>query len=1044
VEIEKQSRNIRRGRTAAMSTLSLAIAATLGLSGMMIASPSHAQATTGSIFGQVPAGNGETILVQSSSGLSRQATPDADGRYTVGSLPLGSYTVTFQRDGHAVDSRSDVTLRVGAGTEVSFTPSADASNAQSLSAVTVVSNTMPAIDVTGVDSRTVITAEQLKHLPVARSAEDIALLAPGVIEGSSLFSGMSATSGSVLQRTGGNVVSLGGSSVTENAYYINGFNTTNSVNGFGGMTLPYGSIDQQEVLSGGYGAAYGRSDGGVISQVGKRGTNEWHFGGQVTWTPVGTQSDPRNYYYVSGDLAGTRYQQRKNNKSSETTVDAYVGGPLIKDKLFFFASVEGDRQQGKETGPTTLPYVTRYSISSPKWYGKLDWNINDSNVLELTGASNKSSYGGNLYDYDYATLTKGGFNSHDTATKVGQELHSVKFTSYITDDITLSVLYGKMNGTYFNDTPGYDPDTPFVSHPERQNPATNGGVPINGTQPIYQLNDPAHTSKNTNLRIDISDRIGSHTITAGLDNQNVRDIHDGQVTSGPGYRWYYYHDDPAQFIAGGPEANGADWQSKPYVYNPGSNAAGQAGYYTSKYIYDNDASVRVKQHAVYVEDSWQVDDRWLLKIGLRDDQFTNYNGDGDPYVRLTKPQWAPRVGFSWDVNGDSTFKVYGNAGRYYLALPASVALREAGASIFTNEYFTYTGVGSDGMPTGLTPIKSSTNGPFSTNGEYGQSVNPKVVASTNLKSEYQDEYILGFDHALGSSWTYGMKATYRNLRQGIDDWGDTGRIVTKMNAMGIDPGTYSTDDILGSYLINPGSSATFRVPKIGGGFYEVPMSWKKDMGFTTDMKRRYYGLEMYLEHAFDGKWYGKLDYLYSRSYGNSEGQVKTDVGQADISATSDWDYAQVMEYANGDLANDHRHQIKAYGSYQIAPEWMVSANVAILSGAPKSCLGYYGADESNPSLAYGSYYHYCAGQPFVPGSKREPWTYLLSLSAEYRPEWADKKLGFNATVYNVLDQQRTTQSYAQYGSSAAVISDYNRIYSTQTPRYVRFGITYDF
>ena len=111
------------------------------------------------------------------------------------------------------------------------------------------------------------------------------------------------------------------------------------------------------------------------------------------------------------------------------------------------------------------------------------------------------------------------------------------------------------------------------------------------------------------------------------------------------------------------------------------------------------------------------------------------------------------------------------------------------------------------------------------------------------------------------------------------------------------------------------------------------------------MKRKYYGLDLYLEHPFDGKWFGKIDYLYSRSYGNSEGQVRTDIGQTDVSATVDWDYAKVMDYADGALANDRRHQIKAYGSYQIASEWMLSGNLAILSGGPRTCLGYYGVDQ---------------------------------------------------------------------------------------------------
>ncbi len=989
------------------------------------------QSTSGSIFGQAEAG--ETVTITSSTGLTRQLQTDASGRYHADNLPLGTYTVSLQKNGAVVDSRKDVQIKVGAGTEVSF---ASAANASSLSAVTVTANSLPAIDVSGVDSRTVITSEQLARLPLARSAEAIALLAPGVVAGSSLFTGTT---------TGSSVVSFGGSSVTENAYYINGFNTTDPINGLGGLSLPYGAIDQQEILSGGYGAAYGRSDGGVISQVGKRGTNEWHFGGQILWTPTDLQADPRSYYYVSGNKAGQIYRDRHENKAWTTTVDGYVGGPLIKDKLFFFAAYEAERQQGQSTGAVTLPYVTHYRYDNPKWYGKVDWNITDSNILELTGASSKSSYQGTLNSYDYATGKEGGFNSYDTSTKNGADLYSAKFTSYITDDLTVTALYGKMKGTYYSETPGYDPTMPYLISPDKQNPALTGGGIITNGQTLQQLANPAHTSKNTNLRFDVTYKLGSHTITAGIDNQDVRDLNDGQITAGPGYAWQYGSGQPSQFITGGPVANGPDWQSQPWVDAPGNYAGGQTGYYASKYIYSNNSSVRVKQRAQYIEDAWQINDRWLVKVGLRNDQFTNYNGDGVPYLRLTKPQWAPRVGFAWDVYGDSSFKVYGNAGRYYLALPASVALRAAGASTYTNEYFTYTGIDANGIPTGLTPIKTSTNGPISSNLEYGIPPDPKTVTANNIKSEYQDEYILGFDKKLNDSWVFGAKATYRNLRRAIDDFGDTGRIIDKMNAMGIDPKTYDPNTVLGSYLINPGVSPVINVPKLGGGYYQVPLDWNKDLGFNTTMKRHYYGLNLYLEHPFDGKWYGKVDYLFSRSYGNSEGQVKSDVGQADVSATSDWDYWQLMDYANGALANDRRHQIKAYGSYQIAPEWMLSGNLTILSGSPKECLGLYGPDQTNPGLGYTpGYYHWCSGKPFVPGDARQPWTYLLSVSAEYRPEWADKKLGFNVMVYNLLNKQRITQTYALHGPSDNVIPSYGRPYSSQTPRYVRFGVTYDF
>jgi hypothetical protein len=223
--------NSRHNR-AAMLGRRTALALAIGLG--TVSGAAFAQSTTGSIFGQVPAGAGQTVTATNETGVSRTVPVDAAGRYSISSLPLGNYKVTLNKDGAAVDSRSDVTLRVGAGTEVGFGAAASAATASSLEGVTVSANALPTIDVSAVDSRTVITSEQLSKLPLARTAEAIALLAPGAVAGSSFFVGP----------TGNALVSIAGSAVTENAYYINGFNTTDPLSGFGGITLPYGAIDQ--------------------------------------------------------------------------------------------------------------------------------------------------------------------------------------------------------------------------------------------------------------------------------------------------------------------------------------------------------------------------------------------------------------------------------------------------------------------------------------------------------------------------------------------------------------------------------------------------------------------------------------------------------------------------------------------------------------------------------------------------------------------------------------------------------------------------------
>ncbi|MEZ2416931.1 TonB-dependent receptor domain-containing protein [Luteibacter sp. RCC_6_2] len=1009
------SRNIRQASALRRSALALALAVGLGGTGAVLA-----QSTTGSIFGQATPGS--TVQVSGSTGVTREAPVGQDGRYRLGNLPLGSYTVNVMQNGQVVDSRKNVGLTVGAGTEVSFAGAATAAGAQSLDSVTVTANSLPPIDVSATDSRTVVTSEQLARLPLGRNAEAIALLAPGAVTGSGDF---------------GRVVSFGGAGVTENAYYINGFNTSDPLRNLGGVSLPYGAIDQQEVYTGGYSAMYGRSDGGVISQVGKRGTNEWHFGAQVLWEPKFARSSYGNRYFPNAELpagysytnegqAGSLYRSREGDTQWTRTVSAYAGGPLIKDKLYMFVAAETEKTEGTSTTSATSakPATNSYTYQLPKYYAKLDWNINDSNILELTGVRSTDERSGiyNVYDYDTRENT-GRDGTYPDTTKTSSRYAVAKYTSYITDDLTFSATYGRSRTDDILRNPG-NGDLPLISSATNQDPLITGGTPIRNSTVTSQQNAPDANSKTHGLRADLEWQVGDHRLTGGIDNMKFSAHNEGVATTGPGYIWIY-------------GKSNDDTVNVPLVPSLGVGAPGGRGYYARRYIYNTTTSMSVDQKAYYIEDKWQINDKILLTVGVRNDRFKNFNNVGESYVNSGN-QWAPRIGAAWDVFGDSSLKVYGNLGRYYLALPNSVAIRGASSSTYTNEYFTYTGIDPNGEPTGLSPIGP---GPVSSNGEYGQANDAKSVAARDLDSQYQDEAILGFDKTLGSEWVTGAKFTLRKLQAAIDDVCDTGRVADKLAATGVDPDSVT---IPGCVIFNPGKANEFSFANAdGNGRTEVKMT-KDDWGFTTGAKRKYYALDLYLEHPFDGKWFGRFDYTFSKSYGNTEGQVKSDIGQTDVSKTQDWDAAALMVHSNGLLANDRKHQFKAYGSYQLTPEWMVSGSMRITSGSPRSCLGYFGPEDDDP-IGYGSAYHSCGGKLYAPGDQRMPWVKQLDLAVEYRPSFADHKLAFGLQVFNVSNERKPLQQDSTYEDDRFTVSN---TYSTgtyfQTPRYARLTATYDF
>ncbi|PPT92922.1 TonB-dependent receptor [Xanthomonas theicola] len=980
----------------------------------------HAQSTTAGIYGSVPPGENLSILVQSDTGLSRTVQVDASGRYSIGSLPVGTYTVTLQRGGQALEARKGVTLRVNSGTDVSF----GGADATTLETVTVTGGGIARVDISTVDARTVVTAEQLARLPLGRSAESIALLAPGVVQGSGYF---------------GNTVSFGGAGISENAYYINGYGTGNPLTNLGGVGLPYGAIDQQEIYTGGYSARYGRSTGGIISQVGKRGTNAWHFGGQMLWRPAALASENRNvfypdtapppgYNYTDATRPGTLYRSRKNDKAWKTVYSAYAGGPLIEDTLFLFLSAEQEKSEGTSTNAINSAILGRghYATDEPKVYAKVDWNINDSNILELTGIKSNYRDGGTYNAFDYKTLTEGGrIAALPDTVKVNDRYYIGKYTSYITDQLTFSATYGKSQRDNQRDNPS---TAPFISGAANQDPSITGGTPIRNNQTSTQARDGE--SKTHGLRIDLEYVLGDHTLTAGVDNMYFNADNEGVITTGPGYVWTYAR-------SARPNA--------PISSALGVGAPRGNGYYAYRTVFTTATSMSVKQNAYFVEDKWQIDDTLLLSLGIRNDTFTNANSAGETYVE-SGDQWAPRLGLSWDVFGDSSFKVYGNLGRYFLALPNSVAIRGASPATFTREYFTYTGIDAQGNATGLTPLGP---GPVSSNGEFGQAPDAKGIAARDLKSMYQDEFMLGFDKTLGSDWVTGAKFTYRNLGAAIDDVCDPARMEDKLTALGIDP---SSVDIPGCIIFNPGETNTFSLANVDGSGRTSLRMTKADWGFDKDAKRKYLALDLYLQHPFDGTWEGRIDYTVSHSFGNTEGQVKSDIGQSDVSKTQDWDAAALMRYAGGDLANDRRHQIKLYGSYRIAPEWMASASVRILSGTPKSCLGYFsanGTDEDSTAgdpVGYGASYHSCNGQASRPGDAgRTPWTRIVDLGLSYRPAFADDKLSFNLQVFNLFNERKPVQVNSTWEDSPYTLSNtYNMGLFYTAPRYAQVSVSYDY
>lgn len=1000
----------------------------------------HGQAVTGSIYGNTGAANSVVVIENLDTGAKVEVTADETGRYNASSLPNGRYKVSS----NGVE-RDNVRVVAGQGVDVGFAGGADEGTA--LSTITV-TGSVNAIDVTTVESKLTLTKEFLQQVPVAPNITQIALLAPGVIQGDSRY---------------GNVAVFTGSSASENAYYINGFPVTQSLTQFGYTELPYNSIDSMQVSTGSYGVEYGRATGGVVSIITSSGSNEWTAGGQVRYRPNSWAANAKDIYYGPNGREGLAWgnagqiAQYQDEGIEEKSYSAYVGGPIFKDRLFFYAAGEFIQQSdglvrylasSQNTVDTALASGWReYDYELPRWLGKLDWNITDNHRLEFTALQDRSKEDEDYNGFDYATLQEdigpavsGYTRDRKTRTYIGN------YTGYLTENVTLSAMYGKSKTDYEGDPKGYDPNCPDISVTAgAEIPGLNYTTCQFSTAPGFLA---GRFDENKAYRIDLEWRLGDHAIKAGWDateanslvgSSNYNINYPGALgeTFAGGYRWTYYRaDDPNEAIYE-PQGVGSPASAGGY---------GADGYYVIRNIGLNVSRPNVKQTAQYIKDSWQVTDNVLLELGLRNEQFENFSSDGTAFIDFNK-QLAPRFGAIWDVNGDSSLKVYGSLGRYHLALPNNVARRGVDGATNTSEAFVYSGIDPvTGAPTGLIAL-----GPvYSPNNEFGQSRDGRSFAPKSLKSHYQDTLVLGVEKALDfadTSFNSGAKLTFSQLGSAIDDFCDSRPIYEWAQGHP----EYTDDQIAGAadffghcVLINPGEDNTYEYDIDGDGSYDT-IHLTRDMLKFPKLKRDYLALDFFLERPFDGTWYARVDYVWSKLKGNLEGQLNSDIGQIDVSTTLAGDYWELATNANGYLPNDRRHQLKLNGYWQFLPEFGVGGVFSYASGRPMNCRGAFpNIDPESPN--YGSYHFFCDGIAVPRGTYgRLPPSVRLDLSFRYRPHWMEGlEFGFN--VYNVANRQsiaNVNELYNQGQSATTLNANWLRVQSYTAPRYAEFVIRYD-
>jgi hypothetical protein len=1003
--------------------------------GMCFVSGVQAQSSVGSIFGDASA-NVPVAIENIDTGTSRQINSDASGHFTFSQLSPGRYRVT------SGSVTREVQVKVGTGTQVSLA-AAGGNGATTLDAVTVVGvSAINPIDVSSVESSTVFTQQQIQALPVGRDITNVALLAPGTVKGDPGF---------------GNLASFGGSSVAENGYYINGFDVTNIFNFLSYAGLPFDAIAEQQVKTGGYGAEYGRSLGGVISLVTKRGTNEWKGGASVYWDPEFLRKHSANVLTRDTSLSSIGkkyYRYNSDDDSNSVSYNIYGGGPIIKDKLFVFGLIEGRKDTDNTFGETTSSHT---SNTQPHGLVKLDWNITDSHIVELTAISNRDKVKTTTYrnPVDQYYTGEHGAEEFNYSTLTGGETYIGKYTGYFGDSFILSAQVGQLKSLVGDRDPALlGADMCSRAYDSRANPADTVYIGCyNEANPfVRDQTRSADFDKRNAWRIDGEWILGDHKIRFGYDAEKFVSRRAGTSYSGDGLYYRYF--------------------KRTEDFDTGLGAIIPAGtdYVRTWDFRNTSGDFEVLNDAVYLEDSWQVTDNVLLYLGARGESFENKNADGIAFAK-SDTLWAPRLGFSWDAKGDSSVKVFGNAGRYYIPIAGNTSVRMAGGESTAINYYYYSGQidPATGLPVGglgerINPVFNAPN---------PVAPDPHSVAATNLSPMYQDEFILGAQVQINQNWMVGARGIYRDVKAGMDDICMHQPIQRWLEENGYPDAWWADSAYVGGpaptcYMINPGKDVHLMVDPYGDGNLieaTVPASYFDLPAFG----RKYQALEIFFERFKSDNWYLQGSYTYARSKGTSEGYVNSTLVQTDAGITQDFDFKPFTDGTYGYLPNDRRHTLKVFGVYEFSDEWSASGNLLIQSGSPKSCYGFIPLDDpslndsdvNNPVYDYYVANHwagnsfYCkdaSGNPVLGhrGDRgRTSWITTLDAGVAYRPNWGNKKLTFELKLFNMLNAQRVTKynEFSELGSTNVeqyADPDYGNIVNYQAPRSGQFTVRYEF
>jgi len=676
-----------------------------------LAAPLFAQRTTGGVSGTVKDSTGSVLpgVVVSVSGPNivgaQTATTNAQGFYRFVTLPPGEYEVSFSLAGFkTVSVRS---LRVGLGVNIEQNASLDITQKQE--SVEVVAEA-PVVDTTSNEVGANYDRTWVENAPLRRfSFLDLVAAAPG----------------SQQVEDGSGRTMVYGSSYDENSFQLDGVDITDNYFNEYSATPNTDAIEEVEVLSLGAPAEYGNLTGAVYNIVTRQGTNEYHGDLNFFYQSDGLTSDNSSglvnpdgtLLNECGDGSGNRCPWTRDRYHDFT---AQLGGPIIKDKLWFFGSYQNQRDAYWDLGVPpenggTKNVLGRKNFEYDTYLFKLNWQVSPKHKIQGT------------FHYDKRAEDLGIDIGYDPTTawtrRTRTPTPSLAYTGVMSDktvlDVRYSGFYGKVTG--YPTDPNQPKDLPHLYN-------FDTGYISGGNYYWYEV-EPKRTTVTAKV---------SH-----LADQFLGASHDFKFG-------VQYSDAVAQGIYG---LNDAVYFYEYYgtVYS--------YGYSRQPFSYSGNS----RNVGVFADDTIRVNDRLSVNLGVRYDYNKAYSAEQDELDENGQPTgthfprtdlytwktFSPRVGFNYKLTADGRTVLKGHYGRYHRA-------------IATGEFANVIGPN-------VKPYFAGTNFDFAT-GTWGEltflSDNTNLSVDPHYKSPYTDQFIASLERDIGK----GVAATLNYVHKRGEDY----------------------------------------------------------------------------------------------------------------------------------------------------------------------------------------------------------------------------------------------------------------------------------